>query len=549
MESQPEIANRVESRPGLGEEKRVVRATGVIAFGTLVSRITGLVRDIVLGSLFGTQIAADAYYVAFRIPSLLRELFAEGSMSAAFIPVFTEYLTRKTKEETRELVRSAFTTLLILLLIVVGAGILLSRWIVSVMARGFADEPGKFNLTVSLTQIMFPYLLLISLAALVMGILNSHRRFGPPALSSAVFNVGSIATVLIAAPLYSEPILAAALGVTLGGLLQFAFQLPALAKTGMIPPLRKLFAPVWPIHPGVKKMGALILPTMIGLSVAQVNILVNTLLATYLPEGSVSYLYFGMRLIHFPLGMFGVALATALLPTLSTQAARREFGEMRKTVSFGLRLIFYICIPAMVGLITLRVPIVSVLFQHGEFGRIATEGTATAVLYYAVGLWAFAGVRVVVPAFYSMQDTRTPVKIGVLAMLANIVLNLILMLPLRHGGLALAASLASGLNLTLLLWVLRKRIGRIDGRRILSSAAKVLLASTAIALPSLWLSHLPVWETSGELLQKIGLLAGAIGVGLFGFVLFHSVLKTEEQRFLFELVKEKIFQKSSNAGG
>jgi putative peptidoglycan lipid II flippase len=202
----------------------------------------------------------------------------------------------------------------------------------------------------------------------------------------------------------------------------------------------------------------------------------------------------------------------------------------------------------MVGLITLRLPIVNLLFQHGAFGPAATQGTATAVLYYAVGLWAFAGVRVVVPAFYSMQDTRTPVKIGVLAMLANIGLNLILMVPLRHGGLALAASLASALNLILLLWVLRKRIGRIDGRRILISASKVVLASTAIALPSLWLSHLPIWETSGDLMQKIVLLGGGIGVGLLGFILFHSVLKTEEQRFLFDLFKEKLFSKNRGRG-
>jgi putative peptidoglycan lipid II flippase len=536
MESQPKSLDR-----SLGtEQTQVVRAAGVIAFGTLISRITGLIRDMVLGTLFGARGTADAYYVAFRIPSLLRELFAEGSMSAAFIPVFTEYLTQKEREEARDLARSAFTLLLFLLVAVVGSGILLAPWLLRVIAPGFVETPGKFNLTVSLTQIMFPYLLLISLAALVMGILNSHRRFGPPAFSSAVFNIVSIATILIAASFYSEPIMAAALGVTLGGLFQLLFQIPALARTGMLPPLSRPFSRLWPIHPGVKKMGLLIIPTMIGLSVAQVNILVNTMLASYLPEGSVTFLYFGMRLIQFPLGMFGVALATALLPTLSAQAAGKRYGELRETLSFGLRLIFYITLPAMAGLIFLRVPIIQVILQHGRFTPAATAGTASAVLYYAVGLWAFAGVRIVVQAFYSMQDTRTPVKIGVAAMLTNIVLNLALMGPLQHRGLALATSLSSMLNFTLLFWILRKKVGRIDGRRIARSFAKTLLASLAVALPCLWVSHLGIWDGTGAWKAKLSLLIVGIGAAVVGYLLVHRLLKSEEQRFLLRLVKEKL---------
>ena len=525
----------------------MTRAAGVIALGTLLSRITGLIRDMVLGGLFGAKSAADAYYVAFRIPSLLRELFAEGSMSAAFIPVFTEYLTNRKKEEARELARAAMTLLLFFVLLVVGVGILASRWIVTLMASGFAATPGKFNLTVSLTQIMFPYLLLISLSAMVMGVLNSCRRFGPPAFSSAVFNVASIATVLIAAPLYPEPIMSAALGVTVGGLFQLLCQVPALAKTGMLPPLSRPFSPVWPIHPGVKKMGLLIVPTLIGLSVAQVNILVNTLLATFLPEGSVTYLYFGMRLIHFPLGMFGVALATALLPTLSAQAARRNYAEMRQTISFGLRLIFYITVPAMVGLICFRYPIIQILFQHGHFGPEATAGTAEAVLFYAVGLWAFAGVRVVVPAFYSLQDTRTPVRVGVLAMLVNIALNLLLMGPLRHGGLALATSLASALNFTLLLWVLRKRVGRIDGRRILRSFGRIAVASAITSVPSIWISRHHVWGEPSAWMLKSLLLSSGIVVAVLSYVLVHRLLRSEEQDFLFHLLREKLFRRSAQS--
>lgn len=537
--SQLENPEGLKKETGLREEKQVVRATGVIALGTFVSRITGFLRDMFLAKLFGASIVADAFYVAYRIPNLLRELFAEGSMSAAFIPVFTDYHTKKTKEETRDLARASFSTLLALLIIVVGIGILLAPQIVYLIAPGWASTPGKFSLTVSLTQIMFPYLMLISLSALVMGMLNVFRHFGVPALSQAVFNIIMIVTILFIAPFYSEPIMAAALGVTFGGFVQLLYQLPTLARAGMIPHLRALLRPFWPIHPGVRRMGILILPTMIGLSVAQVNIFVNTLLASYLPEGSVSYLYYGMRLIHFPLGIFGVALATALLPTLSSQAAQGAFEEMCTTISFGLRLIFFITIPAMVGLIFLRVPIVHLLFQHGAFGEEATFQTAKAVLFYALGLWAFAGVRVVVPAFYSMQDTRTPVKIAILAMVSNIILNLLLMGPLQHGGLALAASLSSMLNLTLLLWMLRGRVGRIDGQRILFSLSKVVLASVAVAFPCLWVSNLVIWGRSGDWSSKILLLTMGMGLSLFGYVLFHSILKTEEQTFLFKLIKEK----------
>lgn len=538
MKSQPGEAPLAESR--LLEEKRVVRATGLIALATLISRILGFARDMVLARLFGASMVADAFYVAFRIPSLLRELFAEGSMSAAFIPVFTEYLTRRTREETRELARASMITLFLILLTVVGIGILVAPWIVRLIAPGFWSTPGKFYLTVSLTQIMFPYLLLVSLSAWAMGILNSHRRFGAPASSPAVFNVAMILVILTAAPFYSEPIMAAALGVTVGGLFQLLYQLPAMAKTGMIPSLSEWVRPLWPLHPGVRQMGALILPTLLGLSVAQVNILINTLIASFLSEGSVSYLYYGMRLIHFPLGVFGVALATALLPTLSAQAARNATEELRHTLSFGVRLIFFITVPAMIGLILLRRPIIHLLFQHGEFGPLDTAGTATAVLYYAVGLWAFAAVRVVVPAFYSMKDTRTPVKVGVLAMGANIVLNLLLMIPLQHGGLALATSLASMLNLTLLLGILRRRIGRIDGRRIFRSLFNTLLASAAVALPSLWIAQLSLWGEAGQWPAKAWVLSAGIGISVAGYLTVQALLKAEELRYLAGFLKEKV---------
>ncbi|MCG3114730.1 MAG: murein biosynthesis integral membrane protein MurJ [Candidatus Manganitrophus sp. SA1] len=522
-------------------EKGIAGAAGIVAFGTLISRILGFIRDMILANLFGATIAADAFYVAFRIPNILRELFAEGSMSAAFIPVFTEYVSKKSRSEAKELASAAFTTLLLLLCIVVAFGIFFSPQLIRLIAPGFVDDPHKFSLTVSMTRIMFPFLLFISLAALAMGILNSTRRFAPPALASGVFNVVSILFVFGFTPLLPEPVYGAAVGVALGGLAQFLIQVPALYQEGFPLSFRR---PIRPLHPGVVQMGRLLLPTTLGLSVTQINVLVNTLLASYLVAGSVTYLYFGMRLIHFPLGIFAVALSTAILPTLSTQAAKGETEGLRQTFSFGLRLVFFITFPAMMGLILFRIPIVHLLFEHGEFGRVATLGTANAVLFYSIGLWAFAGIRIVVPVFYSLQDTKTPVKIGLVAVVANVILNLILMGPLQHSGLALATSLSAILNFSLLLLILRKRIGRIDGKRILNSHLKVLLASSTLLPISLWLNAQEMWLSSGNLLFKAALLAIAIAVSAASYFLIQASLKSEEVYFILNLIKSRLTKRS-----
>lgn len=521
-------------------EKGVAGAAGIVALGTFVSRILGFIRDMVLANLFGATIAADAFYVAFRIPNMLRELFAEGSMSAAFIPVFTEYLSKRSREEAKALAAAAYTTLVLLLCAVVTLGILFSPSIVQWIAPGFARDPSQFSLTISLTRIMFPFLLFISLAAFAMGILNSTRHFGPPALASGVFNIVSIFFVFGFTPLLREPVYGAAVGVALGGLAQFLIQVPALYQEGFSLSLRK---PGWPLHPGVAQMGRLLLPTTLGLSVTQINVLVNTLLASYLAAGSVSYLYYGMRLIHFPLGIFAVALSTALLPTLSTQAAQEDMEGLRRTFSFGLRLVFFITFPAMAGLILFRIPIVHLLFEHGEFGRQATLGTASAVLFYSIGLWAFAGIRIIVPVFYSLQDTKTPVKVGFIAVIVNVALNLILMFPLAHGGLALATSLAAVVNFSLLLIILRRRIGRIDGRRIVQSHLKVILASLCLLPVSLFVNSQSVWLTRGEWSFKVVLLSGAIAVSAAGYFAIQALLKSEEFYFIFNFLKTKLLKK------
>lgn len=518
----------------MSETGQVVKAAGIIGAATFVSRVLGFVRDMVVARAFGASHVADAFYVAYRIPSLLRELFAEGSMSAAFVPVFTQTLTTESREEARRLAKAAFSLILVIVATVSIVGIVCAPWIVAVIAPGFSDSPDKTALTTDLTRIMFPYLLWISLAAMAMGVLNSVRAFAAPALSPALFNLSIIAAVFLLAPWLDQPVLAVGWGVFIGGLAQLLVQIPSLRRAGMG------LGWLWqPRHPGLRRMGELLIPTLAGLSVSQVNIFINTLLASFLARGSVTYLYYAMRLVQFPLGIFGVALSTALLPTLSTQAAKQDLTALRETMSFGLRLILFITIPAMVGLIALRTPIIHLLFEHGKFVAEDTVGTAAAVLGYTVGLWAFAGVRVVVPVFYARQDTTTPVVTAVFSVLTNVVLSLALMGPLAHVGLALATAAASTFNFVVLLVVLRRRLGPFGGKHVARSAGLALLASLPVAAIGWGVSGLEIWQQPGEWFGKIALIVVAVTASVAAYVLLHAAWKSDEATAVWELIKRR----------
>ncbi len=521
----------------MSEKIRVAKAAGVVGAATLASRVMGYARDMAMSWAFGTGLAADAFYVAYRIPNLLRELLAEGSMSAAFIPVFTETLTTGSKESARHLANAVFARLLVILVVLTGLGIIFAPYVVKAIAWGWvhkAENHDKYLLGITLTRIMFPYLFFIGLAALAMGMLNSLRSFLSPALSPVMLNIMTISAVVLSQQFLPQPILGVAAGVVAGGLCQFLIQVPGLKKQGMM--LKPQFSPS---HPGVGTIARRAAPVFFSSSVNQFNIFMGTIFASFLATGSITYLFYGMRFIHFPLGIFGIAMATAVLPTMSAQAVRHEMTEFRETLSFGLRLVFFIMFPAMAGLIALRVPIVNLMLEHGQFDRISTLGVSAAILYYAVGLWAMAGVRIVSQAFYSLQDTRTPVKIAVLAVVANILLSVILMGPLAHGGLALATSLAAMLNLGLLTVRLRKKIGRMDGARILRSLLKIVPASLVMGLIGWWTSRNPLWESGGHILQKIELLGG----GIIASVLFYSIamwaLKSEELAFFREMMRKR----------
>jgi len=525
------------------EKKKVTKAAALMSVATFISRILGYVKDMLLAVFFGATGLSDTFFVAFRIPNLLRELFAEGSMSSAFIPVLTEYQTKQGMEEAKRLVRITFTTILIFVGLICLIGIVFAPQIVTIIAPGFLGMPEKFSLTVLLTRMMFPFLLFISLAALVMGALNTRRIFFVPALAPAMLNIAIIVTVLMFAPKMEQPIISVVIGVALGGFIQFAFQLPSFFKNGYSLKPEYDFR-----HPGLKKMSMLILPATMGMAVAQINIFISTILASYLPEGSITYLYYSMRLIQFPIGIFGVAMGMAVLPILSEHAVRGEFDRLRDDFSFALRMLFFITIPAMVGLIALREPIVNILFQRGKFDYAATIGTAQALLFYSLGIWAIVGTRIVTASFYSMQDTKTPVKIAVIALTTNIILSFVFMGPLKHGGLALANAIASAVNFIVLFSLLRVKLGRLDGRNIVRSFIKISIASSAMGLigwfiikGDIWCApeRCTLWMESGRTLEKAGILTGVIVLCIAVYFLIMRLMKSEELRYLMKMRKEK----------
>lgn len=515
-----------------------------MSVATFISRILGYVRDMIVAGFYGATGSADAFYVAFRIPNLLRELFAEGSASSAVIPVLTEYQTRQGEAEANSLVRSVFLFIIIFVGLLVSIGVVFAPAIVSAIAPGFLKDPHKFSQAVMLTRIMFPFLLFVSLAALTMGALNTRQVFFIPAFAPATLNVITIVCVLVLARHIADPIVAVAIGIASGGLAQFVFQLPAFFRAGYsfrrpkpedgsLQPERGSF---W--HPGLKRIGLLVIPATVGLTVSQFNIFVSTILASYLPEGSITYLYYSMRLIHFPIGIFGVAMGMAVLPALSQHAVRGDFDKLKEDFSFALRLLFFITVPAMAGLIALRVPIVATLFQRGKFGHEAVAGTSGALLFYSLGIWAIVGVRVIAATFYSMQDTRTPVKIAAVAMLVNILLSIALMGPMRQNGLALSNAVASSVNFVLLFYFLRKRLGGIGARRIALSFIKTLSASVVMGFAGWFLAcRSELWISGGHSLSKAFFLGATMAVCSVVFAASAYFMKSEELGYIIDKIK------------
>lgn len=514
-------------------EYGLTRAAGTVGGATFLSRILGFLRDMVIAKMFGAHAEADAFFVAFRIPNLLRGLLAEGSLSSAFIPVFTEFLTNRSRKETEELANVCLTALTALLVLIVLVCIVMAKFIVMVIAPGFVTNADKVQLTILLTRVMFPYILFISLAAVVMGMLNSFRVFLVPALSPVFLNLTMIGAALFLAPRMSEPSLGLAFGVVLGGILQLGIQIPSLIRAG------HRFRPAFiPSHPGFRKILKLILPSVMGMAVLEVNLFVDTMLASLLQEGSVSYLYYGNRLVQFPLGVFGVAMGTAVLPTLSSLASKNNLEELKRVLSFSLQFVLFLSIPAMVGLIVLREPIINVLLEHGRFTRFSTTQTAFALLFFSMGLCGFTSTKVLVSAFYAQQDTPTPVRVANYCMLANIFFSLMLMGPLRHGGIALATSLSSLINSLVLAFILRRRLRGIEGTKIWNSFRK-LAAASAVMGAAAWVYSRCFFHLDAPLLERIFHLGAALFVpALIYFLLLHW-MNSPELNHLKNLLRRK----------
>jgi putative peptidoglycan lipid II flippase len=512
------------SAPRGGVEGQVVRALGSIGAATLASRVLGFVRDMAVALAFGAGPATDAFFVAFRIPNVLRRLLAEGALSTAGIPVFTDYVVNRPRDELRRMARAVVGATLIVLGAVTVLGVLAAPWIVRVIAPGFADAPGQSGLAALLTRVMFPYLLLVGLAALAMGLLNAEGRFFAAALGPAVLNVGMIAGVLAAA-WFDPPILGLAVGVLGGGLGQLLIQLPDLHRTGLlVGPSAELG------HPALGRIARLLLPAVFGLAAVQVMVFVNTLLASLLPAGSISFLYYADRVMEFPLGVFGIALASASLPAMSRQAAAGDTRGVAATMNFALRLSAFVAVPATVGLVMLREPITRVLFERGRFGPAETAATAWALAWYAVGLVGFSGTRIAAQAFYAIREPGVAVRMGIVAVAANIVAAVLLMGPLGHGGLALASSVGAWINLAALAAAARRRFGPLGGAALVRGFAGTLGAAVPLVV---WCALvLRWWPGGGGLAREATWLLGAIVVGAALYWGAAALIGLDERRAL-----------------
>lgn len=442
----------------------------------MASRVLGLARDVLYAGLFGAGDVMDAFTVAFRIPNLLRDLFAEGAMSAAFVPAFTRALNSEGREAAWQLGRRVISLLLVVTGVITVLGVVfaepLSRW----YAGGYGAVPGKLELTVYLTRIMFPFLLLVALAVACMGMLNALRHFFVPALSPALFNVGAIVAAIAVVPLMPSmglhPATGLAVGTLLGGFLQFIVQWPALRKEGF-----RFRFDLAPRDSGVRDVLLMMVPSTVGLAAVQVNLFVNTILATGEGTGAVAVLNYSFRLMYLPIGLFGVSVASASLPALSADANRGDLPAMRRTFSAGMRLMLMLNVPATIGLMALATPIVALIFERGAFTPADTAATAAALLCYAPGLLGYSAVKLASPAFYALRDARTPVTVSILSMVVNIALNVALVGPLGYRGLAIGTALAAMFNATALVVLLRRRLGGIDEARIGASLARIVAAS------------------------------------------------------------------------
>ncbi|MBE9531371.1 MAG: murein biosynthesis integral membrane protein MurJ [Proteobacteria bacterium] len=525
------MADKTDS--GVRKRTGIARASSIVGSATMLSRVFGYVRDAIIAYYLGASLSADAFFVAFRIANFLRRLVGEGALTPAFVPIFTEELNRRSREDVSKLVSKVFTLFFIILLVIMALGIYFSEELVMLLSPGFAATPEKFDLTVKLTQWMFPYMLFIGLVAMSMGILNTLRHFAAPALSPVLFNISIILCAVILAPILDVPVYAIVAGVLLGGVLQLLLQLPFLKGRGMLPMPNFNFN-----DPAIKKLFLLMGPATLGVGVYQLNIFVTTRFASSLAEGSVSYLYYASRLMELPLGVFAVAVSTAILPSLSENVTKGDWESFKESLSFALRIVNFLTIPAFVGLMILNAPIIEMLFKRGEFGSSAADGTAYALYFYALGLVPVAGSRVLVSVFYALKDTKTPVVIALVSFVVNLVMCFVLIGPLKHGGLALATSISAAVNFIGLIYMLRSRSGEVGIARIMNSAVKSVGASVVMGIALLIVLSQIDWQML-QVWWRAALIIGLVVLGSLLYLVSSYLLKAPEIVFIRDFISKK----------
>ncbi|HAZ97774.1 murein biosynthesis integral membrane protein MurJ [Vreelandella lionensis] len=498
----PQHANMPPPRRGL------MRSGLVVSAMTMLSRVMGLVRDVVVATFLGAGNGSDAFFVAFKIPNFLRRLFAEGAFNQAFVPVLSEYSTQRTKQEIRELLNAVAGSLTALLALITALAMLGAPWLVWLFAPGFGRDPEKLALTADMLRLTFPYLLLISLTAFSGSVLNTWNRFAVPAFTPVLLNISLIGAALLLMPLMEEPAMALAWGVLIAGAAQLAFQVPFLLRLGLLPTPWPNFA-----HDGVKRILKLMVPALFGVSVSQINLLLDTVLASLLAAGSVSWLYYSDRLVELPLGVFGVAIGTIILPALSKRHAEQSTEHFSAMLDWAIRVVLLLGVPAALALAILAEPFLITLFHYGAMTDNDIQMAAMSLRAYAFGLVAFMLIKVLAPGFFARQDTKTPVKVGIIAMVANMVFNLLLIWPLAHAGLALATALSAFLNAGLLGYLLYRQQVLVFqpgwGRYAVQLVGGSVLMSVALMLVS------PDWQVWLEfgLWQRVRWVAGLVVLG------------------------------------
>ncbi|MBN2689818.1 MAG: murein biosynthesis integral membrane protein MurJ [Gammaproteobacteria bacterium] len=490
-------------------KRNLLKSSYVVSSMTVLSRIVGLAREIIFASCFGASPAMDAFLVAFRIPNFLRRLFAEGAFAQAFVPILSEYRQQRSHEEVKDFVDRIAGTLFLALFLVTLVAVIATPILTMIFAPGYLHDPLRFHLASTMLKITFPYLLFISLTAFAGSILNSYDLFSVPAITPVLLNISLICSAIFLTPYFHNKIYALAWGVFIGGVVQLAFQIPFLKRLKLLP-----FPKIALKDSGVMRVLKLMLPAIFGVSVAQISLLIDTLFASFLPSGSITWLYFSDRLTNFPLGVFGVAIATVILPHLSRKHADNNPQEFSASLDWGIRLILFIAIPAALGLFLLAGPLFATILEHGKFGAFDVIMARKSLMAFAIGLPSFMLVKVLATGFYSKQNIKTPVKVAAIAMVANMFLNLALIFPLAHAGLALATSLTTSINAFLLGYLLKKYNIYQPQPGWLTYLARLLFANLAMALflyfysakLSIWLA----WNARAKIEHLLVLLAGAI---------------------------------------